>query len=240
MSHQGFFITGTDTEVGKTLVSAALILKLQEQGLRAVGFKPVAAGLIELNGQLINDDIETLLKVSQRVDSQLTTQDICPFILPEPAAPHLVAKKHGIHLSKEIMLEKYEALANQYDIVLVEGAGGFLVPINDNYTLGDLATELQLPVILVVNIKLGCINHSLLTVEAIQQSGLKVHGWISNMCQPATEFHHENITSIEKMLHLNYGVNMIGQIPYLENISKDKIYSDEILKTVFNLISIKI
>ena len=230
MSHQGFFITGTDTEVGKTLVAAALILKLQAQGLRAVGFKPVAAGLKELDGQLINDDVETLLRVSQRVDSKLTTQDICPFLLPEPAAPHLVAKKHGIHLSKGIMLERFEALANQYDIVIVEGAGGFLVPINDNYTMGDLAKELQLPVILVVNIKLGCINHALLSIEAIHRKGLKVHGWISNMCQPATEFSHENITSIEKMLHLNYGVNMLGQIPYLENISKDGIYSDEIFK----------
>ena len=230
MSHQGFFITGTDTEVGKTLVAAALILKLQAQGLRAVGFKPVAAGLKELDGQLINDDVETLLRVSQRVDSKLTTQDICPFLLPEPAAPHLVAKKHGIHLSKGIMLERFEALANQYDIVIVEGAGGFLVPINDIYTMGDLAKELQLPVILVVNIKLGCINHALLSIEAIHRKGLKVHGWISNMCQPATEFSDENITSIEKMLHLNYGVNMLGQIPYLENISKDGIYSDEIFK----------
>ena len=230
MSHQGFFITGTDTEVGKTLVAAALILKLQAQGLRAVGFKPVAAGLKELDGQLINDDVETLLRVSQRVDSKLTTQDICPFLLPEPAAPHLVAKKHGIHLSKGTMLERFEAHANQYDIVIVEGAGGFLVPINDNYTMGDLAKELQLPVILVVNIKLGCINHALLSIEAIHRKGLKVHGWISNMCQPATEFSDENITSIEKMLHLNYGVNMLGQIPYLENISKDGIYSDEIFK----------
>ena len=230
MSHQGFFVTGTDTEVGKTLVAVALILKLQAQGLRAVGFKPVAAGLKELDGQLINDDVETLLRVSQRVDSQLTTQDICPFLLPEPAAPHLVAKKHGLNLSKGIMLERFEALANQYDIVIVEGAGGFLVPLNENYTMGDLAKELQLPVILVVNIKLGCINHTLLSIEAIQRKGLKVHGWISNMCQPATEFSDENITSIEKMLHLNYGVNMLGQIPYLENISKDGIYSDEIFK----------
>jgi dethiobiotin synthetase len=81
-----------------------------------------------------------------------------------------------------------------------------------------------------VNIKLGCINHTLLSIEAIQRRSLKVHGWISNMCQPATEFSHENITSIEKMLHLNHGVNMIGQILYLENISKDGIYSDEMFK----------
>ncbi len=236
MKSKSFFITGTDTEVGKTLIASALILKLQESGLKTVGYKPVAAGMRECDGSWINDDVENLLKVSQRVAPELQTKDICPYILKQPAAPHLVAQIEGAHLDIQVMLHQYYALQGKFDSVIVEGAGGFLVPIDEQHNLGDFAQAINLPVILVVNIKLGCINHSLLTIEAIQKRGLEIYGWIANVCQLGTEFSNENIVSIEKILQLKYGVNMIGKIPYLENISKDCIYSDKSLKTVFNII----
>jgi dethiobiotin synthetase len=219
MNPNGFFVTGTDTEVGKTLVAAALILKLQEQGIRAVGYKPVAAGLKEINGELVNDDVETLLMVSRRVDPSLTVNDICPYLLSEPAAPHLVAEKHGISLNIDVMLEGYKKLIQRFDTVVVEGAGGFLVPINENHTLGDFAKELNLPVLLVVNIKLGCINHTLLTIEVMRKRGLTVHGWMSNNCQPKSAFSNENTLTLINILKKNYGVQILGQFPYLENFS---------------------
>ena len=238
MTTKGFFITGTDTEVGKTLIAGAFILKLQESGIKTLGYKPVAAGVHEVNGTLINDDVETLLKISRRVDPQLTHQNICPFILPEPAAPHLVAQKIGLHLDPKVMLDGFSALLQHSEQVVVEGAGGFLVPINEEYTLGDLAKELDVPVILVVSIQLGCINHTLLTIEAIQKKGLKVVGWVSNLKQKASEFSDENIQTIEKILRLRYGVSLIGQVPYLENLADGNLYSDESLDTVKHHLSL--
>jgi dethiobiotin synthetase len=232
MNAKGFFITGTDTEVGKTLIAGALILKLQELGQKTIGFKPVAAGLKEIDGKLLNDDVETLLKISRRVNPELNEQDICPYILHEPAAPHLVAKKLGVFLDPKLMLEGYKRIISKADFVVVEGAGGFLVPVNEHYTLGDFAKELHLPVILVVNIKLGCINHALLSIETIQTKGLSVFGWVANLSQKATEYSDENIESLERILQLNYGVSLIGKIPFLEDLSSEGLYSEECLNLV--------
>ena len=232
MNTKGFFITGTDTEVGKTLIAGALILKLQELGQKAIGFKPVAAGLIEIDGKLLNDDIETLLKISRLVNPDLNEQDICPYILQKPAAPHLVAKNLGIFLDPKVMLEGYKRILTKADSVVVEGAGGFLVPVNEKYTLGDFAKELNLPVILVVNIKLGCINHALLSIEAIQSKGLSVFGWVANLSQKASEYSTENIESLERILQLNYGVNLIGKVPFLEDLNSESLYSDACLNLV--------
>ena len=232
MNTKGFFITGTDTEVGKTLIAGALILKLQEMGQKTIGFKPVAAGLKEVNGKLLNDDIETLLKISRLVNPELNEQDICPYILHEPAAPHLVAKKLGLFLDPKVMLESYKSILTKAESVVVEGAGGFLVPVNEKYTLGDFAKELNLPVILVVNIKLGCINHALLSIEAIQSKGFSVYGWVANLSQKASEYSTENIESLERILQLNYGVNLIGKVPFLEDLNSESLYSDACLNLV--------
>jgi dethiobiotin synthetase len=220
MSPKGFFVTGTDTEVGKTLVAGALILKLQEQGIKAVGYKPVAAGLKEINGAFVNDDVETLLMVSRRVDSSLTVNDICPYLLSEPAAPHLVAEKYGINLNIDVMLEGYKNLDQRFDAVIVEGAGGFLVPINENYTLGDFAKELQLPVLLVVNIKLGCISHTLLTAEAITCRHLELNGWVANSTEHPSEYTNKNINTIKNLLEQKYKTRLIATLPYFEMESK--------------------
>ena len=161
-----FFITGTDTEVGKTLVSGALILRLREAGLNSVGFKPVAAGAyLGSKNEKLNEDVETL-----RIASGLNphVQSLCPYILDEAAAPHIVARRHAISLDATIIIDAFNALAQEYESVLVEGAGGFLVPLNNQEDLGDVAQAMDLPVILVVGMRLGCINHALLTCEAIQ------------------------------------------------------------------------
>ena len=192
----------------------------------------MAAGLKEIDGKLLNDDIETLLKISRLVNPDLNEQDICPDILQKPAAPHLVAKNLGIFLDPKVMLEGYKRILTKADSVVVEGAGGFLVPVNEKYTLGDFAKELNLPVILVVNIKLGCINHALLSIEAIQSKGLSVFGWVANLSQKASEYSTENIESLERILQLNYGVSLIGKIPFLEDLSSEGLYSDACLNMV--------
>jgi dethiobiotin synthetase len=146
-----FFITGTDTEVGKTLVSGALILKLREIGKDAIGFKPVVAGTYSGDkGQLLNEDLETLRIASNLKLGQLS---LCPYVLDTPAAPHLVAKAKSAVLELKTMVKAYQHLQKEKGSVVVEGAGGFLVPLNDHEDLGDFAQEIQLPIILVVGMK---------------------------------------------------------------------------------------
>ena len=225
MSYPGFFVTGTDTEVGKTLVSGALIVKLQSMGIKAIGYKPVVAGMREVEGNLINEDIETLLIASRRVFPELNASDICPYFLKDAAAPHLVAVKEGTTLDMTLMIKQYKLLQDKADAIVVEGAGGFLVPINEESTLGDFAQAIKLPVILVVNIKLGCINHALLTAEAIAQRGLQVFAWVANSTQLENEYTHQNIETLKKILNKKYQAEFLGHLPFLNTISNRGIYN---------------
>lgn len=236
MSFKGFFITGTDTEVGKTLIAGALILQLQNMGIKAVGYKPVAAGMREVNGNLVNEDVQTLLMVSQKITSQLQRHDICPYILKEAAAPHIVAKQSGIELNIDVIIRQYESLQDSFEAVIVEGAGGFLVPINEQSTLGDFAQAIQLPVVLVVSIKLGCINHALLTAEAIARRGLKLNGWIANCIAVDLGFNQQNIATIDRMLGSQYQSKLLGVIPQLNTSMSLGHYSLEDLQNVAQLI----
>ena len=223
----GFFVTGTDTEVGKTLVSGALILKLRELGKEAVGFKPVVAGTYPgQNSQPLNEDLETLRIASNLQQGQLS---LCPYILDTPAAPHLVAKAKGIPLELETMLKAYKDLQQDKSCIVVEGAGGFLVPINDQQDLGDFAQQIQLPVILVVGMKLGCINHALLTIEAILARKLVIAGWIANTLDQEMGLLSENIETLQSRISAPF----LGLIPKLPtNIQKlsNQPYSLEALK----------
>ena len=204
-----FFITGTDTEVGKTLVSGALILKLQEAGLNSVGFKPVVAGTyIDSNNQKLNEDLEALWIAS---GLNLLKQSLCPYVLDEAAAPHLVAKRDGILLEAIIMLDAFKALAQDFESVVVEGAGGFLVPLNEQEDLGDLAQAMDLPVILVVGMRLGCINHALLTCEAIQSRQLTIAGWVANTLSNEMPLLEENIQTLKERIFAPF----LGTIPSL-------------------------
>jgi dethiobiotin synthetase len=225
MSHQGFFITGTDTEVGKTLVAGALIVKLQSMGVKAIGYKPVVAGMHTIDGNLVNEDIETLLMASQQVIPELCAFDICPYFLGDAAAPHLVAAKQGTRLEMDVMIRQYTSLQKKVDAIIVEGAGGFLVPIDEESTLGDFAKAINLPVIMVVNIKLGCINHALLTAEAIERRGLHVFGWVANSTQLDNEYTQQNIATLQTLLHKKYNANLLGHIPFVKTIQNNGLYN---------------
>jgi dethiobiotin synthetase len=237
MSIPGLFITGTDTEVGKTLVSAAMIHLLQQKGLQAVGFKPVVAGVSNIQGELINEDIETLLQVSRTVAPNLLASDMCPYFLDDPAAPHLVAKRGGYELQIQVMLTSYRKLAQQFETVVVEGAGGFLVPIHENLTLGDFAVELQLPVILVVSIRLGCINHALLSAEAILHRNLKLLGWVANQTGPSDSYTQENIDTLKNIFLNKYAVPCMGSIPFFEKPANEGLYSLSSIEKASNYLS---
>ncbi|MBU3587190.1 dethiobiotin synthase [Polynucleobacter sp. 31A-FELB] len=205
----GFFVTGTDTEVGKTLLSGALILKLREAGIGAIGFKPVVAGTyIDSRGQKLNEDLETL-RIASGLDSQ--EQSLCPYVLDEAAAPHLVAKKNNIYLDSSIILSDLHSLSQQFEVVVVEGAGGFLVPLNEQEDLGDLAQAMDLPVILVVGMRLGCINHALLTCEAIVSRQLTIAGWVANTLSEEMPNLEENIQTLKDRIFAPF----LGVIPTL-------------------------
>ena len=229
MNHQGFFVTGTDTEVGKTLVAGALIVKLQSMGVKAIGYKPVVAGMHTIDGNLINDDIETLLMASQQAMPELCASDICPYFLGDAAAPHLVAAKEGTRLEMDVMIQQYKSLQEKVDAIIVEGAGGFLVPIDEDSTLGDFAKVINLPVILVVNIKLGCINHALLTAEAIEHRGLQIFAWVANSTQPENEYTNQNIETLRTLLFKKHQAYLLGHIPFLNTISNQEIYNIDLL-----------
>ena len=204
----GYFVTGTDTEVGKTLVSGALILKLRELGRNAIGFKPVVAGTYQgQNGEYINEDIETL----QVASNLAQTESICPFVLDKPAAPHIVAKANGIELNVNKLLGSFTGIQNENDFVVVEGAGGFIVPLNDHESLADFAQKIDLPIIVVVGMKLGCLNHTLLTIEAIKTRKMKIAGWVANALAQEMSLLNENIQSLQDRIDAPF----LGMIPTL-------------------------
>ena len=208
-SLRSFFITGTDTEVGKTLVSGALVLKLREAGLNSVGFKPVVAGTyLDSNNQKLSEDLETL-----RIASGINPgeQSLCPYVLDEAAAPHIAAKRQAISLDATTILDTFNTLAQDFESVLVEGAGGFLVPLNEQEDLGDVAQAMDLPVILVVGMRLGCINHALLTCEAIQSRQLTIAGWVANTLSNEMPFLEENIQTLKDRIFAPF----LGAIPSL-------------------------
>lgn len=196
LKQRGFFITGTDTEVGKTLIASALILKIKSLApdQTVMGFKPVVAGTNRLpDGRVVNEDLESLKLASGYLGD---AGDLCPYVLPTPAAPHLVAKSMGVSLELSSMLSAYKSMRAKADWIVMEGAGGFLVPINDEQDLGDLAQAVQMPVIIVVGLRLGCINHALLTVTAIAQRGLTLAGWVANTLDAEMPYLQENIDTL--------------------------------------------
>ena len=205
MTARGLFVTGTDTGVGKSLISAALLHLYAEQGLRVVGMKPVAAGCEP--GQ-INDDV-ALLRAASTVDAPL--EWVNPYAFEPPIAPHIAAQQAGVNIDLDHIGECYAQLARQADVVVVEGAGGFLVPINATQTLADLALRLQLPLILVVGMRLGCINHALLTCEAIQQRGLALAGWVANRIDPDMPVFNANLATLSQKIP----APLLGVIPPL-------------------------
>lgn len=193
----GIFITGTDTGVGKTLVSAALLHVLKLLGRRAVGMKPVAAGAELINGVWSNEDVR-LLKAASGVDAP--NELVNPYLFRDAIAPHIAAERKGVHIEIPRIVEAYEHLAELADWVVVEGAGGFRIPLDNQKDSADLALALGLPVVLVVGMRLGCLNHALLTAEAIERRGLKLAGWIANRVDPDMVAFDENLSALEARL----------------------------------------
>ena len=227
-SAPGFFITGTDTEVGKTLVSGALIVKLRETGINAVGFKPVVAGTyLDHNGQSLNEDLETLRIASKLPADQVN--HLCPYILDQPAAPHLSAKAKGIHLESDVILKAFHKISRKFDAVIVEGAGGFLVPLNQDENLGDIAQSINLPVILVVGMRLGCINHALLSCEALNTRNLPIAGWVANTLADEMPLLHENIQTLKERIAAPF-LGLIPSLPKGLGKASDTPYSLDALQ----------
>ena len=194
----GLFVTGTDTGVGKTLLSCALLHAFAARGLRSAGMKPVAAGARRRNGELFNEDIEQLRAAgSAAVDEKL----INVYSFEPPIAPHIAARLAGIEIKLGSIDRAYRRLARHADIIVVEGVGGFCVPLNEREDTGDLAALLHLPVVLVVGMRLGCLNHALLTAAAIEARGLALAAWVANQLDAEMTHAADNIAALEERLH---------------------------------------
>jgi len=190
----GLFVTGTDTGVGKTRVAVALIHALRAQGLRVAAMKPVAAG--SEPGEL-NDDVTALLQAAN-VSADLC--DVNPYSFVPPIAPHLAAQQAGIRIELPVIVAAYARLAAAADVVVVEGAGGWRVPLNERDDMADLAQRLGLPVVLVVGLRLGCLSHALLAAESITKRQLPWAGWVANHVDPTMACQDENIAALHARL----------------------------------------
>jgi len=201
--NKGFFITGTDTNVGKTLISTALVHALQQKHRTVAVMKPIASGGRYDSGDLRNSDAEALL---QACGLDIPYELVNPYVFEAPVAPHLAAAESGIDISIPYIVDAYKQLADKADAVVVEGAGGWLVPLSlpgngiAQTSFADLAVQLKLPVVLVVDMRLGCINHALLTVESIKHSKAKFHGWVANSTMLEMPRYKENIASLNALI----------------------------------------
>ncbi|MET1083177.1 MAG: dethiobiotin synthase [Burkholderiales bacterium] len=203
-----YFITGTDTGVGKTLVSCALLHRMRGLGYTVVGMKPVAAGCEELDEGWINEDVRTLRSASSvGVESQLAN----PYLFKAAVAPHIAAREEGIRIELLVIERAFKQLGNMADAVVVEGVGGFRVPLNEEQDTADLAVLLNLPVILVVGMRLGCLNHTLLTQEAIEARGLHLAGWVANTIDPQMPRFAENLAALQERV----ACPLLGVIPHM-------------------------
>ncbi|MBA4212870.1 MAG: dethiobiotin synthase [Polaromonas sp.] len=207
MAFDGCFVTGTDTGVGKTLVSAALLHTLARHHRRVVGMKPVAAGLIDHHGHWVSEDVLALRAASSvTVPPELDN----PVALPDPLSPHIAAQRAGRMITVAELLAAQRALKERVDVVVVEGAGGWRVPINEHETLADLARAIGVPVVLVVGLRLGCLNHALLSAEAIRADGLQLAGWVANTVDPDMACIEENIDTLRQRL----AAPLLGVVPW--------------------------
>jgi dethiobiotin synthetase len=199
-----YFITGTDTGVGKTLVSCALLHAFAAQGKRVVGFKPVAAGCDD------NDHNEDALRLRAASNVHATYGQINPYCLPRPIAPHLSARHAGIRIDFSRIFASFSELESQSDEVVVEGVGGFCVPLNEKQDSVDLAKQLDIPVILVVGMRLGCLNHALLTLRVIAEAQLECAGWVANVLDADMLALQENIGTLRERIQ----APLLGVIPF--------------------------
>ena len=194
---RGFFITGTDTGVGKTLIACALLHAYAARGMRVVGMKPIAAGALRINHAFINEDVERLLAASNVAAPR---ELVNPYCFELPIAPHIAARLEEKLIKIKHLCECQQRLSALADVVIVEGAGGFCVPLNDRKSAADLARALSLPVVLVVGMRLGCLSHALLSAEAIRARGLPLAGWVANHIDRDMAYADENVAALQLRL----------------------------------------
>lgn len=213
--NKGYFITGTDTGVGKTVVTAGLLAGIRQRGVNAVAMKPVQSGAVMVDCRLVSEDARFYLRLA---DLAIDPCDLNCYSFPAPVSPHLAAELSGDKFDSDVVKKAYNRLADQYPVILVEGAGGLCVPLSGNwFTVADLAGELGLPLIVVARVSLGTINHSVLTVKWAQHLGLTVKGVIFNGCRPGCrdEIEESSVSSITRMT----GVPVLGRVPAVAGLS---------------------
>ena len=195
---RGVFVTGTDTGVGKTLVACALIHAVMARGIAVMPMKPVAAGATLVDGEWANDDTVALMKAADCPAAR--RPDVTPVLLHEPMAPHIASRREGRRIAIAPIAAAHARLAEAGAFVVAEGVGGFKVPLDRDLDSVDLARALALPVVLVVGLRLGCLNHALLTAAAIDASGLPLAGWIANAVDPKMAAADENVAALEERI----------------------------------------
>ena len=201
---QAYYITGTDTEIGKTQATCVLLTHAAQAGRRAIGLKPVAAG-VDAHGQ--NEDVQRLIAAS---NVALDIRTINPWLLTAPVSPHIAARHAGIEITLAPIAASFTTARANAELVLVEGVGGIYAPLSDTLSQPDLIRALDLPVILVVGLRLGCLNHALLTVAALQQEGCRLAGWIGNSIDPDFQAQADNIATLRHRIE----APCLGIIPF--------------------------
>ena len=203
-----FFITGTNTDVGKTFVTCALLEAMSTAGLTTAAMKPIACGGIEQDGVFISDDA---LALSTAMTAPLAMDVINPFLFQAPVSPNIAAERQGAHLTVALLLEKTRGFLSQpEDALLIEGAGGWEVPLNQQEVLADYVVALGIPVILVVGMTLGCLNHTLLTVRDLQSRHVPLAGWVANQVDPSMQAMHDNVQTLQARI----AAPLLATIPY--------------------------
>lgn len=226
---RGIFITGTDTGVGKTLVAASLAAYLRDRGYRVGVMKPVETGCSERNGMLIPEDAVRLKEASGCAEP---IEKICPYRFAEPLAPSIAAERAGEKIDVDFLLTTYREISAEYDITLVEGAGGLMAPLLPSYTFADFARVLKLPLLVVAANKLGVLNHLLLTLEHASCKGLRVLGYVLNRI--ASENSLPADTNREVLLGLT-GVPCLGDLPFIETIETQKTFPLDLFEEEFDI-----
>ncbi|HEY7888087.1 MAG TPA: dethiobiotin synthase [Steroidobacteraceae bacterium] len=209
MNTKGLFVTGTDTGVGKTLVCAALTRALVTRGLRVAVMKPVASGSDPTTAGLRNSDALTLMAAA---NVPAPYEVVNPYCFLPPISPHIAAREAGATIDLALVRSRFDSLAAASDCVMVEGAGGWLAPIGDTASMADLAAALSLPVLLVVGLRLGCLNHALLTRDSLATRGVAFAGWIANAIDPHFDRPEENLATLITRL----GAPPLARVPFLD------------------------
>ena len=217
MAKQWLFITGTDTDVGKTVVACGFLAAANQQGLRTAAIKPVAAGCEVTEQGMTNSDA---LQLQAAASHKLSYQQINPVALEPAIAPHIAAAEAGLRMSASRLVGYCRGVSLMpVDTVVVEGAGGWRVPINSRETLADVARELECAVIVVVGMRLGCLNHALLTMEAIRRDGLQIAGWVANILDPEMPRLQENIDTLKQCIN----EPCLGTVPRIDDLSAERV-----------------